>query len=202
VATAPAENVYAEELRQVEAQARRGRTDTLTAALEAAFAAGDAVEAQRLIEQLSRTGLDDRLLMAWRDRLSTLREAAAPPTPMRALPVEGPLPRQAAEPAATAARRPLSERDAEARRLYEAAGNDIRASDMLGAVDKLQLALEADPSRSLRCQVLRSLGVAYARSGKKLETARTYRAYLDCDPKAPDRPQLERIVRDARPEKP
>jgi len=170
----------------------------LAAALEAALAASDVAESDRLLELLSHLGLDERLLAVWRDRLALLKSGpdTAPPPPAAAPPAPKPA---VVEPQVAANRRPLSERDAEARRLYEAAGNDIRASDMLGAVDKLQLALETDPSRSLRCQVLRSLGVAFARSGKKVETARTYKAYLDCDPKARDREQLERVIREARP---
>jgi hypothetical protein len=201
VTGAPAGTALAGELRQVEADARRGRADALAAALEAALAASDVMESERLLALLSSLGLDERLLAAWRDRLTLLKEGpptVAPSSPAPPAQKQAPRPADAESPPPEN-RRPLAERDAEARRLYEAAGNDIRASDMLGAVDKLQLALETAPSRSLRCQVLRSLGVAFARSGKKVETARTYRAYLDCDPKARDREQLERVIREARP---
>jgi len=202
LAAAPRGTALEEPLRTLEAEARRVLVEKLASAFEAALAAGDTDEADALIARLAQQGLPEPTIALWKDRAAELRATAAakPPAPSEAAPApEKPSPSPKEPEPSEAARRPVAERDREATQLLNQASADIRGGDMLGGVDKLQRALDVEPSRPVRCQVQRTLGVAYARSGKRQESARAYKAYLACDPKAPDRAELERTIEGAKP---
>jgi Tfp pilus assembly protein PilF len=75
----------------------------------------------------------------------------------------------------------------------EAAKGDkaLRAFDTAGALQAFQGALRIDPSLA---SAHRGMGMVYVLQGKDAEAKAEYRKYLQLQPDAPDREQIERLL--------
>lgn len=110
-----------------------------------------------------------------REREETRKAAAPPPPPKKS----------------------IEERNKEAEQKLQEAVSKIKGGDLPGGIGLLEAVVKLDPEKAYLCKAHRNLGVAYQKSEKKSDAVRNYKAYLKCDPNAPDREKVEKAIADA-----
>jgi len=132
-------------------------------------------DATPVIDELEQADPENPSIRTFRQKVTELR---------------APAPRPAA-----AQQKPQAERDAEAKAKIQEANSQITSGEYRSAVALLKAAQSMQPSQPLLAASYRSLGVACARSGQMDDAATAYRKYLQLAPNAPERAQLEQMLR-------